>query len=111
MMYLNAIGQPILFLNSLKVAAELLDRRASIYSGRPRLIMAQEILSGNLVFSFLGYVDESVACCTSYESLLILRIAAGAVVGGRLTNALRSRQFLIIIIFCVKKASTSLLHC
>jgi hypothetical protein len=48
MMYLTALGQPILFLNSLKVAAELLDRRASIYSGRPRLIMAQEIISGNL---------------------------------------------------------------
>ena len=40
MMYLNALGQPILFLHSLKVAAELLDRRSGIYSGRPRLIMA-----------------------------------------------------------------------
>jgi hypothetical protein len=61
MLYLTALGQPILFLNSLKVAAELLDHRASIYSGRPRLIMAQEVISGNLIFSFLGYVDESVA--------------------------------------------------
>lgn len=58
MLYLTALGQPILFLNSLKVAAELLDHRASIYSGRPRLIMAQEVISGNLIFSFLGYVDE-----------------------------------------------------
>ena len=111
-MYLNAIGQPILFVNSLKVATELLDHRASIYSGRPRLIMAQEIISGNLVFSFLGYGDESVAYCPSYESVLtVLRVAAGAVVGGQLTNALRSRQFLIITMFCVKKASSLLLHC
>ena len=61
MMYLNALGQPILFLNSLKAAAELLDRRANIYSGRPRLIMAQEIISGNFIFSFLNHIDESVS--------------------------------------------------
>ena len=60
-MYLNALGQPILFLNSLKAAAELLDRRSSIYSGRPRLIMAQEIISGGLNFAFLSHVDESVS--------------------------------------------------
>ena len=62
-MYLNALGQPILFLNSLKAAAELLDRRASIYSGRPRLIMAQEIISGSLQFAFQSHVDESVSSC------------------------------------------------
>jgi hypothetical protein len=60
-MYLTALGQPILVLNSLKAAAELLGRRASIYSGRPRMIMAQEIMSGNLAFSFLDDVDASVS--------------------------------------------------
>ena len=57
-MYLNALGQPILVLNSLKAAAELLDRRSSIYSGRPRLIMAQEIISGSLIFAFLSNVES-----------------------------------------------------
>jgi hypothetical protein len=60
-MYLTALGQPILVLNSLKAAAELLDRRANIYSGRPRMIMAQEIMSGNLAFAFLNDADESVS--------------------------------------------------
>ncbi|KAI9444580.1 cytochrome P450 [Lactarius indigo] len=57
-MYLTALGQPILVLNSLKAASELLDRRANIYSGRPRLIMAQEIISGGLMFALLNHVDD-----------------------------------------------------
>ncbi|KAH9040500.1 cytochrome P450 [Lactarius pseudohatsudake] len=57
-MYLSALGQPILILNSLKAASELLDRRANIYSGRPRLIMAQEIISGGLMFAILNPVDD-----------------------------------------------------
>ncbi|KAH9058308.1 cytochrome P450 [Lactarius vividus] len=57
-MYLSALGQPILVLNSLKAASELLDRRANIYSGRPRLIMAQEIISGGLMFAILNHIDD-----------------------------------------------------
>ena len=57
MVYLNALGQPVVVFNSLKHAAELLDRRANIYSDRPRLIMGNEILSGGLFSSFLPYGD------------------------------------------------------
>ncbi len=57
MVYLNALGRPILVIHGLKAAAELLDRRAHIYSSRPRLIMAHEILTGGLLPSFLPYGD------------------------------------------------------
>ncbi|KAH9058307.1 cytochrome P450 [Lactarius vividus] len=57
-MYLSALGQPILVLNSLKAASELLDHRGAIYSSRPRLIMAQEIIAGNLIFALLSHVDD-----------------------------------------------------
>lgn len=57
MLYMNALGQPVVVFNSLKPAAELLDRRASIYSSRPRLIMAHEVLSGGLFTAFLPYGD------------------------------------------------------
>ena len=40
MMYSNALRQPIIVINSLKVAFELLDRRGNIYSDRPHLIVA-----------------------------------------------------------------------
>ena len=59
-MYLNVLGQPIIFINSLKVAAELLDKRANIYSDRPSFIVANEILSGGLFLSFLQYGDQCV---------------------------------------------------
>lgn len=57
MLYMNALGQPVLVFNSLKPADELLDRRASIYSSRPRLIMSHEVLSGGLFTAFLPYGD------------------------------------------------------
>jgi len=56
-MYLNALGQPIIVINSLKVAAELLDKRANIYSDQPRMIVSNEILSGGLFTAFLRYGD------------------------------------------------------
>ena len=56
-MYLDAAGQPTVVLNSLKSNFELLEHRAIIYSGRPRRIMVQEILSKGLNFSLMGYED------------------------------------------------------
>ena len=36
------------------------DRRSFKYSNRPRLVMAGEILTGNLLLAFLGYGDQYV---------------------------------------------------
>ena len=53
--YLNAAGQPIIVLNTQKAAADLLDRRAGIYSDRPRNIVAAEILCGGMAMVFQNY--------------------------------------------------------
>jgi hypothetical protein len=37
--YLHALGMPIVVLNSVEAAVDLLDKRSSIYSDRPRLVM------------------------------------------------------------------------
>ncbi|KAI3603513.1 cytochrome p450 [Moniliophthora roreri] len=55
--YINVAGQDIVILNSHKVAADLLDRRAPIYSNRPRWIVASEILTGGLLVVFTQYND------------------------------------------------------
>ncbi|ESK84098.1 cytochrome p450 [Moniliophthora roreri MCA 2997] len=55
--YINVAGQDIVVLNSHKVAADLLDRRAPIYSNRPRWIVASEILTGGLLVVFTQYND------------------------------------------------------
>jgi len=57
-MYLDAAGQPIIVLNSLKSNFELLERRAINYSDRPRLIMAHEIVSQGLLFSSMRFGDR-----------------------------------------------------
>ena len=58
--YLNVAGQPMIVLNSQKVAADLLDRRAGIYSDRARNIVAGEIMTGGLVIFFSRYNDTYV---------------------------------------------------
>ena len=59
-MFLIALGQPILVINSLKTAFELFDRRAHIYSDRPRQIVADGILCGGLFTAFMSYGDQLV---------------------------------------------------
>ncbi|KAF8478443.1 cytochrome P450 [Russula ochroleuca] len=56
-MYINALGQPIVVLHSLKAASELFDRRAKLYSDRPRFIVAQDILCGGLFTALMPYGD------------------------------------------------------
>ncbi|KAF9463391.1 cytochrome P450 [Collybia nuda] len=55
---LNIVGQPMIILNTHKVASELLNRRSQIYSDRPRFIMAGEILSGGLNIILLSPTDR-----------------------------------------------------
>ncbi|KAF4565688.1 hypothetical protein EYR36_002266 [Pleurotus pulmonarius] len=55
--YLNIAGQNTIVLGTHKAAADLLDRRASIYSDRPRNIVAGELLTGGLVFAFAQHND------------------------------------------------------
>jgi len=50
----------MVILNSQKVAADLLDRRAGIYSDRPRNIVAAEILTGGFLVVFSRYNDMCV---------------------------------------------------
>jgi hypothetical protein len=57
-MYLDGAGQPIIVCNSLKSAYELLERRSSNYSDRPRFIMANDILSGGLLFSLMNHNND-----------------------------------------------------
>ena len=57
-MYLDGAGQPVVVCNSLKSAFELLERRSSNYSDRPRFIMAQEIINGGLLFSLMSHADR-----------------------------------------------------
>jgi hypothetical protein len=57
LIYLNAAGQPIVILNSQRVAVGLLDLRSWIYSDRPRNIVACDIMTKGLFFGLARYGD------------------------------------------------------
>jgi hypothetical protein len=52
-MCLDVLGKPIIIFNSLKLASEILEHRASNTSGRPRLIVASEIILGGLAMTLM----------------------------------------------------------
>ena len=55
LIYLNAAGQPIVVINSQKVAVELLDRRATIYSDRPSDVVVGDIMTGGYLIGFARF--------------------------------------------------------
>jgi cytochrome P450 len=57
MMYINALGNGVLILNSQRVAVDLLEKRANIYSDRPHYISCGEFLTQNLTLSFALFGD------------------------------------------------------
>lgn len=59
-MYINALGNGVLVINSQRVAVDLLDKRSNIYSDRPHYISAGEFLTQNLTLSFSLFGDVYV---------------------------------------------------
>ncbi|KAG2021164.1 cytochrome P450 [Coprinopsis cinerea AmutBmut pab1-1] len=57
-MYLEAMGQPIIVLNSLPVVVDLLEKRAPNFSERPAT-PAFEIMNYNWMFGLMSYSDPS----------------------------------------------------
>ena len=56
-MYLNVLGKHIIVFNSLKSAFDVLERRARSSSGRPRYIMASEVLNQGLGLIMMDHSD------------------------------------------------------
>ncbi|KAG6860201.1 hypothetical protein C0995_014458 [Termitomyces sp. Mi166 len=57
--YLHVLGQGLVFLNSPEAAFELLDKRGSIYSDKPSLVMTGDLCGCKNMVAFTGYGDQS----------------------------------------------------
>jgi len=85
LLYMSIAGQKMLVLNTNRVAADLLDRRGAIYSGRPRLIskschqflqhsaqlslygsVAFEIFTGGLMVPFAPFGETCVQVSSTF---------------------------------------------
>ncbi|KAF8874736.1 cytochrome P450 [Infundibulicybe gibba] len=53
--YLNVLGQPIIILSSTKRTTDLLEKRSSIYSDRPRMPMLGELMGCDFFLSLMPY--------------------------------------------------------
>ena len=40
---MRVLGRPVIVINSLKAAKELMDKKGAIYSDRPRMVLFQEL--------------------------------------------------------------------
>ena len=106
-MYLNALGQPMIVINSLNTASELLDRRTNIYSDRPRQIVAHEILCGGLLSAFMPYGDLLVSTPSSKISGLTFLFLVGVACTARNVKCSQRPQFVIIIQRFAKRPPSS----
>ena len=53
--FLNVAGRGVIVLDSSEAAIELLERRSSIYSGRPAMPMIHDVVQCDFNFGFLPY--------------------------------------------------------
>lgn len=67
LIYVNVAGKPVVVISSQKIAGDLMDRRATIYSDRPQNIVPNDLMTGGLLITFTHYNDVLV-------SLLLLSI-------------------------------------
>ena len=58
MMYVSALGQGVLVINSQRVAVDLLEKRSNIYSDRRRYISAGDFATRNLPLPMTQYGDR-----------------------------------------------------
>jgi hypothetical protein len=54
-MYLDVLGKPTIVFNSLKSASAVLERRAGNSAGRPRFIVANDILYGGIGLALMDH--------------------------------------------------------
>ncbi|KAF5346731.1 hypothetical protein D9756_010407 [Leucocoprinus leucothites] len=56
--YVEAMGQPIVVINDAQIASDLLDKRSTIYSSRPQNRMLVEVIGAKYFFALLPYGEE-----------------------------------------------------
>ncbi|KAJ3486355.1 hypothetical protein NLJ89_g11818 [Agrocybe chaxingu] len=57
-MYLNIAGQSVIVLDSAEAVNELMEKRSSVYSGRARMPMINELMGWNFNFGFMQYGER-----------------------------------------------------
>ncbi|KAF5360986.1 hypothetical protein D9756_005147 [Leucocoprinus leucothites] len=57
LLYLEALGQPMLIINDISIAQDLLEKRSALYSSRPAIPMLNDVVGIRTYFAFMPYGD------------------------------------------------------
>ncbi|KZV73583.1 cytochrome P450 [Peniophora sp. CONT] len=74
-MHGSVLGQPLIIVNNLAIATELLEKRATLYSERPTLPMAGELSGWDNVLALQHYDDRWRAYRRHFHSFVGARVA------------------------------------
>ena len=74
-MYISALGQGILVINSQRVAIDLLEKRSNIYSDRRRYISAGEFATQHLALFITPYGDLYVIGAFTFHNISYVRLS------------------------------------
>jgi hypothetical protein len=59
---MTVFGQPAIIINSPKLAVDILNKKSAIYSSRPHLTMACDLVGWRDILVLLKYTDKFKAC-------------------------------------------------
>ncbi|KAH9056476.1 cytochrome P450 [Lactarius vividus] len=99
MMYVSALGQGVLVINSPRVAADLLERRSNIYSNRPHYISASDFSTKNLMLSLASYGD----LCRRFRRVAVEGFSKSA---ARNFHPIQGREALMLALALMNNYST-----
>jgi hypothetical protein len=67
---LTVLGQPTIIINSPKLATDILSKKSAIYSSRPHLTMACDLVGWKDILVLLKYTDKFKACRRMFQSVI-----------------------------------------
>jgi len=67
---LTVLGQPTIIINSPQLATEILSKKSAIYSSRPHLTMACDLVGWKDILVLLKYTDKFKACRRMFQSVI-----------------------------------------
>ena len=67
---MTILGQPTIIINSPKLAVEMLNKKSAIYSSRPTLTMAGDLVGWRDILVLLKYTDKVKACRRMFHAVI-----------------------------------------
>lgn len=72
---MTILGQPTVIINSPKLAVDILNKKSAIYSSRPHLTMACDLVGWKDILVLLKYTDKFKSCRRMLHGVIGTRVS------------------------------------